>query len=60
MADFKVNKTVTATLTYMDLIRIANALDDKATGELEKLGSIMGGTARLQESIQEMLQAISK
>ena len=60
MANFEVNKTVTATFTYMDLIRLANALDDKATGELERLGSVMGGTSLLQESIQEMLTAISK
>ena len=60
MAQFEVNKTVTATFTYMDLIRLANALDDKATGELERLGSIMDGTSLLQESIQEMLTAIRK
>ena len=60
MAGFKVNKTGTVTFTYMDLIRIANALDDKATGELERLGSVMGGTSLLQASIQEMLQAINK
>lgn len=57
MANFE--KTVTATFTYMDLIRLANALDDKASIEQKELGSIMGGTARLQESIQEMIKAIS-
>ena len=60
MSQFKVNKTVSATFTYMDLIRLANALDDKAQGELDKLGSVMQGTKVLQDSIGEMLAAISK
>lgn len=59
MANFKVNKTVTATFTYMDLIRLANALDIKSKDDVKRLGSVMNGTLELQETIQEMLEAVS-
>ena len=60
MRNFEVTKTVTATLTYMDLVRIANALELKSQDETQSLGGPMMGTTELAQAIQEMLDACVK
>tara|TARA_R110000787_G_scaffold111943_1_gene220843 strand:- start:388 stop:573 length:186 start_codon:yes stop_codon:yes gene_type:complete len=53
--NYKIEKSVTVTFSYMDMIRLSNGLDKKAQDEEQRLGESMQSTQRLQHYIQEIL-----
>jgi len=58
MEKFTVNKTLTTTFTYVDLIRLASGLELKIEAEKESYGDAFEGSKDLLASLEEMLDAL--
>jgi hypothetical protein len=58
MEKFTVNKTLTATFTYIDLVRLASGLELKLVQEKKDYGDGFEGSKDLLARLEEMLDAV--